>query len=138
MTTNISTRSTTAVAEYALLALRVIIISIFLYHGFPKAVDWAMASEKFVGFGLPGFLGPITGIAEVILSGFLIVGFKNRWANYALMFIIAGAIATVQIPGAVEKVEYTAGLERDLLILGGCWISAVFGPGAFSLDNKAR
>ncbi len=135
MTTNINTAKSTAVGEYGLLALRVIIISIFLYHGFPKAINWAMASEKFVGFGLPGFLGPITGIAEVIASGFLIVGFQNRWANYALMFIMAGAIATVQLPKAIKTGEYTPGLERDLMILAGCWISAIFGAGAFSLDR---
>lgn len=135
MTINLNmTKSTTG--DLALLVLRIIIISIFLYHGFPKAVNWAMAMEKFTGFGLPGFLGPITGIAEVIASGFLIVGFQNRWTNYVLMFIIAGAIATVQLPEALKAGEYTAGLERDLLILGACWISALFGAGAFSLDTK--
>ena len=41
-----------------------------------QAINWGFAAEKFVGFGLPGFLGPITGIAEVVASGFLIVGFR--------------------------------------------------------------
>ncbi|MEM9137929.1 MAG: DoxX family protein [Cyanobacteria bacterium P01_F01_bin.42] len=122
--------------EIALFILRLIIISIFLYHGFPKALYWGFAAEKFVGFGLPGFLGPITGIAEVVASGFLIVGYQNRWVNYALMFIIAGAIVTVQLPKAIDVLEYTAGLERDLLILIGCWVSAVLGPGILSLDNS--
>ena len=66
----------------------------------------------------------------------MIAGLKNRWANYALMFIIAGAIVTVQIPKALQAGEYTAGLERDLLILVGCWISAVFGAGALSWITK--
>ena len=135
MTTQVNTVKSNQTTAIALFILRWIIISIFLYHGFPKAINWGFAAEKFVGFGLPGFLGPMTGIAEVVASGFLIVGFQNRWVNYALMFIIAGAIATVQLPGAIKALEYTAGLERDLLILIGCWVSAVFGPGLLSLDN---
>ena len=137
MTSQVTTKSNQT-TEIALFALRWIIISIFLYHGIPKAINWGFAAEKFVGFGLPGFLGPITGIAEVIASGFLIVGFQNRWVNYLLMFIMAGAIATVQLPGAVKALEYTAGLERDLMILIGCWVSAVFGPGLFSLDRSNK
>ena len=134
MTTQIKSVKSQQTTAIALFILRWIIISIFLYHGLPKAIDWGFAAEKFVGFGLPGFLGPLTGIAEVIASGFLIVGFQNRWVNYVLMFIMAGAIATVQLPGAIKTLEYTAGLERDLMILIGCWISAICGPGILSLD----
>lgn len=137
MTSQVSSKSNQT-TEIALFVLRWIIISIFLYHGIPKAINWGFAAEKFVGFGLPGFLGPITGIAEVVASGFLIVGFQNRWVNYLLMFIMAGAIATVQLPGAMKALEYTAGLERDLMILIGCWVSAIFGPGLLSLDHSKK
>lgn len=76
-----------------------------------------MASEKFVGFGLPGFLGPITGIVEVIASVLILMGLQNFWANWVLVAIMAGAIATVQFPKAISEGAFIAGLERDLMIL---------------------
>lgn len=103
----------------AFLLLRLIIIAIFLYHGVPKAIFWTAATEKFVEFGLPGFLGPITGIVEVIASVFLILEWFWRGTNLILLFIIAGAIVTVQLPKYLADSSQVAGLERDLLILIG-------------------
>lgn len=134
--TSTSTRSHLTMQEFSLLLLRLVIVAIFLYHGFPKAINWGMASEKFVGFGLPGFLGPITGIVEVIASVLILIGIQNFWANWVLVAIIAGAIATVQLPKAISEGAFIAGLERDLLILAGCAVSAAFGPGAFAWINK--
>ncbi len=103
----------------ALLILRLTLVAIFLYHGLPKAIFWSMATEKFVGFGLPGFLGPITGIAEVIASIALLFGRFWKTSNLVLLFIIAGAIVTVQLPNFLADMSKVAGLERDLLILVG-------------------
>ena len=105
--------------NYALWALRILLVAIFLYHGLPKAIFWSMAVSKFVGFGLPGFLGPITGIAEVIASISLLFGRFWRASNLVLLFIIAGAIVTVQLPNFIADAKKVAGLERDLLILVG-------------------
>lgn len=104
---------------YALLTLRILLVAIFLWHGLPKAIFWSAAMSKFVGFGLPGFLGPITGIVEVIASLLLLFGRYWRMTNLVLMFIIAGAIATVQLPKFLADINNVAGLERDLLILVG-------------------
>ena len=104
---------------YALLILRILLVAIFLYHGLPKAIFWSMAMSKFVGFRLPGFLGPITGIVEVIASILLLFGRYWRATNLILIFIITGAIATVQLPKFLADINNVAGLERDLLILVG-------------------
>ena len=113
---------------YALWALRLLLVAIFLYHGLPKAIFWSMASEKFVSFGLPGFLGPITGIVEVIASVLLLFGRYWKAANLVLLFIIAGAIVTVQLPNFIEDAKKVAGLERELLILVGHLILLAFNP----------
>ncbi|MGC1245678.1 MAG: DoxX family protein [Spirulinaceae cyanobacterium] len=113
---------------YALWIVRITLVLIFLYHGLPKAIFWDVAMEKFVGFGLPGFLGPITGIVEVIASVLLLFGRFWAIANLVLLFIIAGAIATVQIPAFVADAKKVAGLERDLLILVGHLVLLAFGP----------
>ena len=115
-------------SNYALLSLRILLVLIFLYHGVPKAIFWSAASEKFVGFGLPGFLGPITGITEVIASVLLLFGRFWKTTNLILIFIIAGAIATVQIPNYLADASKVAGLERDLLILVGHLTLLAFDP----------
>ena len=103
----------------ALLLLRILIVAIFFYHGIPKAIFWSAAMDKFVGFGLPGFLGPITGIVEVIAGILLLFGKFWQITNLVLLFIIAGAIVTVQLPKFIGDSSQVAGLERDLLILVG-------------------
>lgn len=115
-------------STYALWSLRILLVLIFLYHGVPKAIFWSAASEKFVGFGLPGFLGPITGIAEVIASVLLLFGRFWKATNLVLIFIIAGAIATVQLPNFIADSSKVAGLERDLLILFGHLTLLAFNP----------
>lgn len=115
-------------SNYALLGLRILLVLIFLYHGVPKAIFWSAATEKFVGFGLPGFLGPITGIVEVIASVLLLFGRFWKITNLTLIFIIAGAIATVQIPNFIGDASKVAGLERDLLILVGHLTLLAFDP----------
>lgn len=123
--------------NYALLILRIILVIIFLYHGIPKAIFWSMATEKFVGFGLPGFLGPITGIVEVIASVLLLLGRFWRITNLILLFIITGAIVTVQIPNFIADSSKVAGLERDLLILAGHLTLLAFDPkGILCKDNQ--
>jgi putative oxidoreductase len=119
--------------SWSLLGLRIVIAAIFLYHGLPKATQWGMAMEKFVGMGFPGFLGPIVGIAEVIGAILIIVGLWHAWANYALAGIIVVAIIGVQIPGAMKAGKLlTAGLERDLLILTANLVLAFHGPGKWA------
>ena len=115
-------------STYALLILRILLVLIFLYHGVPKAIFWSAATEKFIGFGLPGFLGPITGIVEVIASVLLLFGRFWKITNLILIFIIAGAITTVQIPSFVADSSKVAGLERDLLILVGHLTLLAFDP----------
>ena len=123
-------------SNYALLSLRILLVSIFLYHGVPKAIFWSAAAEKFVGFGLPGFLGPITGIAEVIASLLLLFGRFWKISNLVLLFIITGALVTVQIPGFIADSSKVAGLERDLLIPVGHIILLAFNPKGRLAERK--
>ena len=115
-------------ANYSLLSLRILLVLIFLYHGVPKAIFWEFAAEKFVSFGLPGFLGPITGIAEVVASVPLLFGRFWKITNLVLIVIITGALVTVQIPGFIADSSKVAGLERDLLILVGHITLLAFPP----------
>ena len=106
--------------DISLLALRLVIAAVFLWHGLPKAIDFGAAMDKFIGWDLPGWLGPVTGWAEVVAGGMLVLGLKHRWAVLALTVIIVGAIVTVQLPRGISS-----GLERDVLILAGLFVLLV-------------
>ena len=124
---------TQASLQTPLLLTRVLIAAIFYWHGVPKAFDVALGMAKFVGFGWPPILGPITGWIEVVAASFLILGLFHRAATLVLLAIIIGALVTVQIPGGISP-----GLERDLLILVGLIGLAVAGPGRFALRPGRR
>lgn len=110
--------------------------AIFIYHGYPKATQWGIASEKFAAMGFPGFLGPVVGITEVICGVTLLLGLFTRLMAAPLLAIIAVAIVTVQAPGAAsEGVLLTSGLERDLLMAGALLVIMTFGPGGWSADE---
>ena len=120
-------------ASATLLLSRLVVAFLFLWHGLPKAVNPATASQKFVEFGLPGWLGPLTGAIEVVAALFLALGVYHSAAAAALTVIILGALVTVQIPNG-----FTAGLERDLLILTATVSLAVLGPGQFVWSRRSR
>lgn len=118
--------------RWLLLLLRAAVASIYLYHGLPKALDWAFAAAKFEAMGFPGFLGPLVGIVEVSAAGLLVVGAFHRWANLALVVVIGVAIAGVQLPASVAAGKVVAGLERDALILVAHLVLLGCGSGALS------
>ena len=112
------------------LLARLLVAVVFLYHSLPKALDVSMAYAKFVGFGLPGALGPVIGWVEVVASVLLVAGYRPRWAALVLAAIILGALLAVQIPGGI-----TASLERDLLILMLTLVLATHGPGRLAASE---
>lgn len=118
---------------WALLALRLWIGFIFVYHGYPKLTG------GFGPFGMPGWVGIIVGIVEVVFGLALIIGWGFPWITYPLMIVIAVAWLFMQVPGiTLTPFKIGAGVERDLLIFIGLWISALFGPGMFALSRKRR
>ncbi len=128
--------STPRSTDYALLILRLATIFVFLPHGLGKAFNWPMASSMFSGMGFPGFLGPITGIVEVIASLLLLVGFLNKWASLAFLTIMAAAITGVHLPMSFAAGSPTPGLERDILLVAAVLALMAFGPGAIAIDSQ--
>jgi putative oxidoreductase len=116
-----------------LLLLRLTLAFIFLYHGWPKAMQPEMAMSKFEGMGFPGFLGPIVGWGEVIASVLLIAGWFTSLASLLLLGVIVVALLGVQLPQGVEP-----GFERDLQVLVLLLLLLSFGPGRYSLDEKKK
>ena len=129
-------RSVFRSTDYALLIVRLATVFVFLPHGIGKAFDWPMASSMFSAMGFPGFLGPITGIVEVVASLLLLVGFLNKWASLAFLTIMASAITGVHLPASFAAGSPTPGLERDILLVAAALALMAFGPGAIAIDSR--
>lgn len=114
-----------------LFALRVLVAASFLLHGVPKAIDIGFAVDKFMGYGLPGFLGPVIGWIEVVAAMALLIGWRHRLMSAILGVILIGALVTVQLPAGIQ-----AGLERDLLLLVSCALFLFSAPGSYSLRGS--
>lgn len=97
--------------NHALLALRLVVAAIFVWHGYPKILSPDGSIAFFSGLGIPGWLSPIVGWVEVLAGATLASGFMHRWAVAPLLVIILGALVLVQIPNGMQS-----GLERDVLI----------------------
>jgi putative oxidoreductase len=120
--------------ETALLVLRLIIAGIFLYAGYVKWPFWSAAPAGMSAgmVNLVKFLSivePLGGVA-------LVVGFLTRWAAAGLAIIMVGAIFFLRL--AMQTGFFTtaqgAGLDYNLLILGGCIALVAFGAGSWSVD----
>jgi putative oxidoreductase len=129
-------RSVFRSTDYALLILRLATVFVFLPHGIGKALNWPMASSMFSAMGFPGFLGPITGIAEVLASLLLLVGLLNKWASLAFLTIMAAAITGVHLPLSWAAGSPTPGLERDILLVAAVLTLMAFGPGSIAIESR--
>lgn len=124
---------TNGMRGYALLLLRIVVALIFISHGWPKLAEPSGTMGFFSSIGLPSFLAPIVGVIEVGGGLMLLFGLFARPAAVALLFVIAGALIKVQIPGGIG-----AGLERDSLIVAALLVVIACGPGAFALRRTPR
>jgi putative oxidoreductase len=120
------------VQPLALLALRVCLGIIFVYHGYPKLVHAnAGMGEFFVMHGLPGYLVPVAGILESFGALLLALGLFTRPA--ALLLAIEMGIAIWKVHsghGYMAVKEY----EFPLAVGAACFALATVGAGAVSMD----
>jgi putative oxidoreductase len=124
--------------ETALLALRVIVAAIFLYAGYAKWGFWSAAPEGMSAgmVNLVKFLSivePLGGVA-------LVAGFLTRWAAAGLAIIMVGAIFFLRftMQAGFFTTPQGAGLDYNLLILGGCMALVAFGAGSWSVDARVE
>jgi putative oxidoreductase len=80
-------------APYAVLTLRVTTGILFLVHGLIKLFVFTPAGTAgyFESIGLPGALGYLTMLAEILGGLALIAGFKARIVSAALVPVLLGA-----------------------------------------------
>ena len=122
---------------FTLLAVRIIVGGLFVYHGIDKLdAGISMVEGMFSSWGVPapGFTAPLTAIIEIGAGLALIAGIGTRLAAMVLGAVLLGAIVFVKADIGIISSEPMPGAELDLAYLAGLATLVAFGPGRLSAD----
>lgn len=122
---------------FTLLAVRVIVGGLFVYHGIDKFdAGISMIEGMFTSWGVPaaGFTAPLTAVIEIAGGLALIAGIGTRLAAMVLGVVMLGAIVFVKADLGLISSEPMPGAELDLAYLAGLATLVAFGPGRLSAD----
>ena len=118
-----------------LLALRIALGVIFLYHGYPKLAHLrggAQMQSFFVEHDLPGYFLYVAGVIETFGGGLLLLGLFTRPAALLLGLEMCVAIWKVHSAhGYLAVHDY----EFPLTLAMACFALATVGAGLISLDQ---
>ncbi len=125
---------------FTLLAVRIILGGLFVYHGIDKFdAGISMIEGMFTSWGVPvpGLTAPLTAVVEIAGGLALIAGIGTRMAGMILGVVMLGAIVYVKADLGVISSEPMPGAELDLAYLAGLATLVAFGPGRLSIDALA-
>jgi len=117
------------------LTARVLLGHIFLMAGISKlGAGYAGTAGYMESVGLPGGLLPVVIALEIVGGLMVILGFKAKWAAYALagFSVVAGIIFHSNFADQMQMILFM----KNLSIAGGLLLVSVHGAGVFSLDSK--
>jgi putative oxidoreductase len=139
MSVNTSIARETAVspaASSAVLAGRVLLSIIFILAGFAKltAISGTAAWFGSLGLPLPTVTTVIVGVVELLGGLALLAGFQTRIAAILLAVFTLAATAVAHLDFA-DQVQVLM-LQKNLAIVGGLVVLAVFGAGSLSVDAR--
>jgi putative oxidoreductase len=119
----------------AVLALRLALGIIFMYHGYPKLGHLrggAQMQDFFVEHGLPGYFAYVAGVIEMFGGALVLLGLFMRPAALLLAAEMCVAIWKVHsVHGYFAVHDY----EFPLTLACSCFLLASIGAGIFSLDG---
>lgn len=125
---------------WGLLAGRILLAHIFLLNGYGKVTNFAGTAGYMAKYGMPmiDFFLVCAIVIELVGSLMLIVGWKARWAAWAIfLFVLVlspifhpfWAVPPEQV--MMQTIQFT----KNLAIMGGMLYVAFMGPGKLSLDK---
>jgi putative oxidoreductase len=125
----------------ALLAGRVLLAVIFLIAGYQKLVGFAGTSGYFAKLGFPAPDAMTVLAIAVELGGalLLIVGWRSRWAAWALILFVAIATFAAHRFWEFDASQYRNQMNhflKNLAIIGGLLYVAAFGAGGIAYDKS--
>lgn len=125
----------TQTAPYATLLLRLTMGVFFLCHGLIKLLVFTPAGTAgyFASLGLPGWLGYLTMMLELLGGVALILGVWTRLVSLALVFPLAGAIIFVHAANGFTFTNKGGGWEYPAMWLVAMIVLSLLGDGAYAL-----
>jgi putative oxidoreductase len=121
---------------FGLLAGRLLLAYIFLVSGYGKIAGFAGTAKYMASKGMP-MVEPLlvaTILIELVGGLMLAVGFKARWAAWAI-FLFLIPVTVIFHPGWADAGEVIQ-MNKNLAIMGGMLYVAFMGPGRLSLDKS--
>ena len=126
---------------FATIAGRVLLALIFITSGFSKltGIEGTAGFIGSAGLPAPALLAGLAGTLELVAGLALVIGFKARWAAFALAaFTLLATLvfhAYWSVPAEQQYVQQLM-FMKNVSILGGLLFLAALGPGAFSFDAR--
>jgi len=123
---------------------RILLALLFLVAGTRKLMAPAASAGYFAKLGFPMTDVLVWVVIAVEIGGalLLILGWKARWAAYALaIFTVIATFAAHRFWEFSDAAQYNAQLNnflKNLAIIGGMLILAATGPGPNSMDGRRR
>jgi putative oxidoreductase len=139
----LSTRTAALPADIALLAVRVVLAWIFIYHGSRRLFGWFNGPgihQSALYFANTAHLHPGTlfavlgGVIEFFGGIALAVGLLSRLAGAGIFVDMMMAIITVTWANGINATTGKSGYELNLALGFLALVIAVFGAGRFSID----
>ncbi len=113
---------------------RILIAALFLIAGLGKIGGYAGTQAYMASMGVPGVLLPLVILTEVGGAIAIMLGWKTRWAAFALAGFCL-LTATLFHLNFADKGQMTS-FMKDIALAGGFLILFVHGAGAWSLDRR--
>ncbi len=113
--------------------MRLGLAAVFIVHGAMKLADVSATMTMFEGMELPGSLGVIVGVVELLGGAAMLLGAYVRYAGYALAAVMVGAILSVK-----WKMGFVGGWEFDFVLLTAAIGIAWTGAGEYAVKIPER
>ncbi|HEY1482489.1 MAG TPA: DoxX family protein [Candidatus Acidoferrum sp.] len=116
-----------------LLALRVALAIVFVYHGYPKLVHSNPEMQQFfIDHGLPGYFVAVAGVLETFGGFLFLIGLFTR--PVALLLATEMVVAIWKVKG-VHGALVVRDFEFEMTLCAACIALATVGAGLASIDG---
>jgi len=115
--------------------------AIFLFSVVGKLTNWSGMVASAASKGVPEVLLAGATALELFGAVLLLAGFKTRWGAAALVVFLIPVTLVFHGFWAVQGAQHQLQLVqflKNVAIAGGLLVEFAAGPGAFSLDARAR
>lgn len=124
-----------------LLLGRVLMAALFLVAGIQKLMGYAATVGYFTKLGLPApdALAVIAIVIELGAGLMLVVGWRARWAAWALvLFVVVATLIGHRFWqfDAAQQANQLNHFLKNIAVIGGLLFVAGFGPGRLSIDKS--